>query len=96
MKNLDLRPELFWDVDSSKLDVEKNKRLIIDRVLSLGTLKEFKTILWIYGKAVIKNEVQNIGYFDVKTLEFIVSYFGIEKRKMKCYTKKQLNRAHWN
>ncbi len=96
MKNLNLRPELFWDVDSSKLDVEKNKRLIIDRVLSLGTLKEFKAILGVYGKAVIKNEVQNIGYFDVKTLEFIVSYFGIEKHKMKCYTKKQSNRAHWN
>jgi hypothetical protein len=87
MDKLKLRPELFWDIDTSKMDVEKSKRLIIDRVLSLGTLKEFQAILGVYGKGVIKKEVQKIGYFDRKTLEFIVSYFGIDKRKMKCYTK---------
>jgi len=96
MKNLNLRPELFWDVDFSNLDAGKNKRLIIDRVLSLGTLKEFKAILGVYGKDVIKDEVQSIGYFDVKTLEFIVSFFGIEKQNMKCYIEKQSNRTHWN
>ena len=96
MKNLKLRPELFWDVEFNQLDEGKSKRLIIDRVLSLGTIKEFKAILQHYGEDVIKEEVQNIGYFDVKTLEFIVSYFGIEKSKMKCYIKKQSNRVHWN
>ena len=96
MKTLNLRPELFWDVDFNQLDEGKSKRLIIDRVLSLGTLKEFKAILQVYGKDVIIDEVQNIGYFDDKTLEFIVSYFGVEKSKMKCYLKKQSKQAHWN
>ena len=96
MNQFDLRPELFWDVDFSKLDIGKSKRLIIDRVLSLGTVSEFKAILKTYGKDLIKNEVQNIGYFDVKTFEFIVGYFGIEKHNMKCYIKKQSGKVHWN
>lgn len=96
MNKLNLRPELFWDIDFSKLDTRKSKRLIIDRVLSLGTLNEFKTILEVYGKDLIKAEVQNIGYFDAKTFEFIVGYFGIEKHKMKCYIKKRSGRIHWN
>ena len=94
MKNLKLRTELFWDVDFNQLDEGKSKRLIIDRVLSLGTIKEFKDIIQVYGEDVIKEEVQNIGYFDVKTFEFIVSYFGIEKSKMKCYTKRQQS-SNW-
>jgi len=96
MDKLKLRPVLFWDVDFNKLDVGNSKRLIIERVLSLGTLDEFQSILAVYGRELIKNEVQNIGYFDRKTLEFIVSYFGIDKRKMKCYIKKRSNQAHWN
>ena len=96
MNKLNLRPELFWDVDFSKLDVGKSKRLIIDRVLSLGTLNEFKAILEVYGKDLIKDEVQNIGYFDDKTFEFIIDYFGIEKHKMKCYIKKRSGQVHWN
>ena len=96
MNKLNLRPELFWDVDFSKLDIGKSKRLIIDRVLSLGTVSEFKAILKAYGKDLIKNEVQNIGYFDDKTFEFIVDYFGIEKQKMKCYIKKRSGQVHWN
>ncbi len=96
MNKLHLRPELFWDVDFSKLDVGKSKRLIIDRVLSLGTLNEFKAILEVYGKDLIKDEVQNIGYFDDKTFEFIIDYFDIEKHKMKCYIKKRSGQVHWS
>jgi len=91
----ELRHELFWDVDKSTLDIEKNKRLIIDRVLQLGDLAELRYIFNLYGKEVISTEVKQIGYLDPKTLEFVSSYFAIRKEDLKCFIKKQSNPIHW-
>jgi hypothetical protein len=83
-----LRPHLFWDIDLNSLDEEKNKRLIIERVLNRGTVDEFRQILSYYGDDTIKRVVVNIGTFDNKTLEFVHTFFHIPKEKFKCYTKK--------
>ena len=91
-----LRKELFWDIDVNVLDPERNKRLIIDRVLSIGNLSELKIIIQYYGKETIVSEIKQMGYLDPKTLEFVVSYFGIRKEELKCYIKKQLAPQHWN
>ena len=48
---LPLRKELFWDVNINNLDMNLHKRLIIERVFSLGNLKEFRTIMEYYGRA---------------------------------------------
>jgi hypothetical protein len=92
--NLNLRPHLFWDVDFNALDEEKNKRLIIERVLNRGTIDEFKQILSYYGEENIKGIVVNIRALDNKTLEFVHSFFHIPKEKFKCYTTKLLNQEH--
>jgi hypothetical protein len=96
MFELPLRKELFWDIDVNHLDAGKNKRLIIDRVLSIGNLSELKIIIQYYGKETIISEIKQIGYLDPKTLEFVVSYFGIGKEELKCYIKKLSARQYWN
>ena len=96
MINLLIRPELFWDMNLDDLDEEKHKKQIIQQVLMLGTLDEFSVILNYYGAEVIKEVIQEAGYLDPKTLEFVVSYFGLKKSKIRCYTKKQLNQPRWN
>jgi hypothetical protein len=91
-----LRKVIFWDVNFEKLDVIKNKKLIVDRVLNLGNLNEFRFIMDTYGVDAIREEVKHIGYFDPKTLSFVSSFFQIKKESLACYTKKQSSQAHWN
>jgi hypothetical protein len=91
-----IRKELFWDISPEQLDIQRNRRLIIDRVLQYGNLKEFIYILDLYGIEKIKQEVKQIAYLDPKTLEFVSGYFNIDKKELKCFIKKQLNQAHWN
>ena len=43
-KSFSLNPCYFWDIDFSKIDIEKNKRLIIERIISYGNLNELKDI----------------------------------------------------
>ena len=92
---LTLRPHLFWDVDFEKLDPDKSKRLIIERVLSLGRLNEFYQVLSYYGEDTIKKIIVNTGYLDEKTFEFAHSYFDIPKDQFQCYIKKQSGLTHW-
>lgn len=92
----ELRKEIFWDLNYDSLDMIKNKRIIIDRVLNFGNISEFKHILSFYGKSVIRNEVKKVGYFDPKTLQFVLSFFNLKKEDLLCYTRKRSSRAHWN
>jgi hypothetical protein len=96
MKKLPLRKELFWDVNFQKLDINTHKRLIIERVLSLGNLNEFFFLLSTYDRNTIKQVVKQAGNLDAKTIEFAASYFEINRTDIKCYTKKQSTHIHWD
>jgi hypothetical protein len=96
MLTLPIRKELFWDIDFQLMDEKKNKQIIIERVISLGNLLEFKAIEKYYGHRLIKNTLSKIGYFDPKTLEFVLSYFHLKPGNLKCYTRRQLHQQYWN
>jgi hypothetical protein len=93
---LPLRNELFWDIEYEKLDIGLHKRLIIERVLSLGNLEEFFFLLNQFETKALINEIKQIGYLDPKTISFVVSFFKIDKKELRCFTKKQLMETHWS
>ena len=86
----------FWDVDFESLDEKKSMRLIIERVLSLGTLAEINTIISLYGNENVKNTVLRLNWLDDKNLNFISLVFDLPKTEFKCYIRKQSNGQHWN
>lgn len=83
-------------MDFEKLDVLKNKRLIIERVFSYGNLEQFKAVYQAYTRDEIIQELKQIGYLDPKTYQFVISFFSIPENEMKCYIKKQSHLQHWN
>jgi len=42
--------KLFWEIQSNNIDLEKNKKFIISRVLNYGTLSNWSWLRNIYGK----------------------------------------------
>ncbi len=93
---LQLRKELFWDVNMARLHVNKHARLIIERVFCYGTVEELREIFTYYGKEKIKKFIVNAGYLDKKTLNFASVYLRIPKEKFRCYEKRQSIPEHWN
>jgi hypothetical protein len=90
-----VRKELFWDINQDELDLERNRRLIIERVFSLGTLQELRFILKFYNRDTIREELMKVGYLDPKTFNFAVHFLKIPKKQMRCYIRKQLHPQHW-
>jgi len=85
-----LNPVYFWDIDSGNMDEQRSKRLIIERVFSLGSLNEIDLITDFYGRGEIIKTLRTLAYLDPKTLNFISVIYGIPKSRFKCYKRRQL------
>jgi hypothetical protein len=91
-----LNKAYFWDVDFDKLDKSRSRRLIIERVISLGNLSDIQLIKKIYTEVEIRQTLCNLAYLDPKTLNFASLLFNIPKTRFKCYTKKPSVPTPWN
>lgn len=85
--NIDKR--LFWDTDPNTIDFDKHSRYVIDKVVRLGQIEDWREILRFYGPERIKNEVTQILWLDDKTLYFLSHYFKVPLEDFKCYRHKQ-------
>ncbi len=68
---------LFWDTPVEKIDTEKHKNYIIERVLSRGLLQDFYFLLQLYTREEIIKAVKSSRVLDKKTINFCSHYFKI-------------------
>jgi plasmid maintenance system antidote protein VapI len=54
-----LRPGLFWDTDMSKIDWQRQRKAVIQRVFERGNDEEKKEITRFYGKPSVKEALQS-------------------------------------
>ena len=90
-----LSKHLFWDVAPSKLDIERNKKLIIQRVLDYGMLSDWEFIYNRYGLEEIVKIALSIKDLDFKSASFVSLLSGIPKEEFACYLTKPLTQRHW-
>ena len=85
---------LFWDADVAALDAEKSRFYVIERVVTRGSLADWKKMLSIFSLEEIKLNVLKISSLDAKTLNFCSLYFKLPKEEFKCYLKPSWTEVH--
>lgn len=85
----DLSPNLFWDVKRETLDAEKNKRLIIERVIQRGNRNDLDIIISFYGKAEIREIMKSAMGLNPRDMAFVHVFFDLPLSEMRCYTQRQ-------
>lgn len=55
------RAAIFWDTDIESIDLTKNKRFVIKRILERGNEQEIQELITMYTLPVIKTEVNNLS-----------------------------------
>lgn len=78
---------IFWDLDAEKLNLKKNARQIIERVLEWGDLEQVHWVLKTYTKDQIIETVKNSRQLSRKSANFWADYFNISKNEVKCLTR---------
>lgn len=83
-----LSSSLFWDVDISEIDDEKNKRFIIQRVLERGTHNDWILINKKHTLQGIVQEAMQMRYLEPKALSYIAIMGNVPKEEFRCYKNK--------
>lgn len=91
-----LSDHIFWDVDKDTLDAQKNKRLIIQRVLDYGLLNDWNMIKNYYGVNEIAQTATTLRELDPRSLSFISQISKIAPENFLCYTTIRSQPKHWN
>ena len=92
----DFSNHLFWDVDKTKLDLEKHQTFFVQRVLEYGLIADWHLIVKYYGIRRIGEISTKLRSLEPKSLSFISALSKIPLEKFRCYTTKQSIPPHWN
>ena len=55
------KKSLFWDTDTNTIDMVKNKRYIIERILRFGDFDDYRWMCSTYSREEIKNAARKTG-----------------------------------
>ena len=91
-----LSGHLFWDINKDNLDIAKSKKIIIQRVLEYGLMKDWKLLQQIYTIQEIEETATKIRDLDPKAASFISLICNTPVENFACYTSKQSMPQHWN
>ena len=74
---------IFWDIDVSTLDFEKNYKLIITQVLNYGHVSEIQSLFSVYSKSTIKTVLENPmkGVWSPKTYKAFCNLLNVLPQK---------------
>jgi hypothetical protein len=78
------RKELYWD--KSLLDPEKDKFIIIERILEFGTEKESQAVISYYGTEIIGDVVRNSRSLSPKTVNYFVNLLDVSRENTRCFS----------
>jgi hypothetical protein len=91
MNNLFTKPYLFWDIEQAKLDIENNKRFIIERVLKYGYPVDVNILLENYSSEEIAETVRLSRALDRKTASYWAAHYHISKSEIRCLNMPLIN-----
>jgi hypothetical protein len=73
---------LFWDTPIEDIDLQKNKRYIIERVMTRGKMQDFEILLTLYSRTEIREELKKSKILDPKTRNLCSWYFEIPEHEL--------------
>ena len=91
--NLDKR--IFWDVDYSKIDWEKNAAFVIVRVFERGDIEDIRTVRRHYGDEKLREVLTDVKWLPLQIIYFASAILDNKLSDYKCYTQAQSNPGHW-
>ncbi len=87
---------LLWDYSLDSFDWTKYRRIVVERVISMGRLSDWYAAFDMYGgikgfRKIARDEVVDLSPRD---LDFMCKALNIREEDTKCYKQAQLRKKH--
>ena len=79
-----LRRQIFWDIDFDKLDFQRYKSYIIQRVFERGNKDEIQEIIRFYGKDECRKTIRQAKSLFYPAIDHAVKYLNIKESEFQC------------
>ncbi len=90
-KGATLSPELLWEYRLDNFDWSVMQRLVVQRVIERGCMKDYYAIFKIYGGVdKVREIIKTIPSLSPIDMNFVCIVFHLKKEELKCYTWRQL------
>lgn len=73
-----LKKSLFWDTNIDKIDWQRHKNFVINRVFERGNEEEINEIISFYGEELIKKIIPALSYYLPTFPENVKKFLNIE------------------
>ena len=92
--NPQISPHLLWDVDKSKVDYQKMRVFIVERIIERGNEDDFYTMFQLYGgpegvREIVKN---HCDFYDPRDEALARVLFDLKKKDLECYKRRRLRK----
>ena len=84
-----LSKHLFWDVDTTTMDIEKHRGYIIPRVMDRGTRSDVQVVWNQYGAEAVKDVLLHTPSLQRKTIFFFANQFHLRPEAFRAFRKSQ-------
>lgn len=82
-----LKP-IFWDSNVSKIDLKRNARQIVERVLEYGDTPQVRFMQRVYPEKRIINILVDSRQISNKSANFWAEYYNLARKKRECLKKR--------
>jgi hypothetical protein len=90
----DFNKYIFWDIDYEKINFEKQKLFVIERVLVMGDETDERKLFNYYKIRDIKKAAKKSTLLNDMTISYLSVILNIPEEKFKCYGKKRYYRNY--
>jgi hypothetical protein len=96
--NVTIPERLLWDMDLGNFDLQKNKKIVVQRVIEYGLPEDYDTIFSLYGGIQgVREIIKQIHHFRYpQDIAFVCIAFDLKKEELECYKRQQLRKQHLN
>ena len=84
VKSTDFSKYLFWDTDSTTVDLERNSSYVVQRVLEYGELSDWRLLRAYYGLKRIVEIAKQLRSLDPKALSFLCVVSDTHEEDYRC------------
>ena len=92
-----ISPSLLWEYDLSHFDWWKSRKIVVQRVIERGWLKDFYAAFNLYGGIEgFREIIKELPSLSPRDMNFVCIVFNLEKEELKCYTRKLSREKHLN